>query len=157
MIEPIRRTVTVQCDPQTAFRVFTAELGTWWPLETFSRAADREDPSIKTERVVFEEHVGGRIYEVLSDSSEADWGTVEAWEPPSRVVYAWRPHDRPVPPTEVELRFSPDGTGTRVELEHRGWERLEELAEAGREGYANGWPLVLDERFVQAANAAALA
>jgi len=41
-----------------------------------------------------------------------------------RFVLAWKPHSRPVPPTEVEVRFVPDGEGTRVELEHRGWERV---------------------------------
>ena len=25
--------------------------------------------------------------------------------------------------TEVEVRFTPDGDGTRVDLEHRNWER----------------------------------
>ena len=32
MIEPIRRHVSVRCDPATAFRVFTHEMDTWWPL-----------------------------------------------------------------------------------------------------------------------------
>jgi uncharacterized protein YndB with AHSA1/START domain len=42
------------------------------------------------------------------------------------------------PATEVELVFTPDGDGTRIDLEHRGWELLG--AGAGkREGYAEGW------------------
>jgi hypothetical protein len=47
--------------------------------------------------------------------------------------------------TEVEVRFvavEPDHT--RVELEHRGWERLGDLAAQARSSYEGGWPGVLD-------------
>ncbi len=40
-IEPIRRSVTVDCSPEHAFRVFTKELDTWWPLHTHA-IADQE-------------------------------------------------------------------------------------------------------------------
>jgi hypothetical protein len=42
-----------------------------------------------------------------------------------------------------------------VDLEHRGWERLGELAQQGRGEYAGGWTLVFEERFAAAANGAA--
>ena len=29
---PIRREILVNADPQTAFEVFTARLGRWWPV-----------------------------------------------------------------------------------------------------------------------------
>ncbi len=35
-------------------------------------------------------------------------------EPPARIVLAWKPNDRPEPPTEVEIHFEPDGDGTLV-------------------------------------------
>jgi hypothetical protein len=41
------------------------------------------------------------------------------------------------------VRFVPDGDGSRVELEHRGWERLGEAAAEAREGYDTGWDTVL--------------
>ena len=64
MIEPIRRSITVHRAPEDAFRLFTTEMGTWWPLDTHGRSdADRGE---KTERLVFEDRQGGRIYEVLS-------------------------------------------------------------------------------------------
>ena len=68
MIEPIRRSVRVRCDPATAFRVFTTGMDTWWPLDVHSRAVqEREGESVKAERIVVEEREGGRIYEVMSD------------------------------------------------------------------------------------------
>jgi len=41
--------------------------------------------------------------------------------------------------TEVEVRFVPFDGCTRVELEHRGWERLGELANTARIDYDQGW------------------
>ncbi len=42
------------------------------------------------------------------------------------------------------MRFAADGEGTRVDLEHRGWERLGDIASEAREGYESGWPGVLE-------------
>ena len=46
--------------------------------------------------------------------------------------------------TEVEVTFTPEGERTRVDLEHRGWERLGEAAEFKRTEYEAGWDGVLD-------------
>ena len=102
------------------------------------------------ERVVFEPREGGRVYEITSEGVEGPWAEVLAFEAPHRFVLAWKPNDRDEPPTEVEVRFVPDGGGTRVELEHRAWERLGDRAREARDAYAHGWTLTL-ERFVAAA------
>ena len=129
---------------EEAFRIFTEETGAWWPLDTHARAAaGQRGEDVKAETVVIEGRVGGRIYEVMSDGTEASWGEVNVWEPPQRVVFSWKPNPRDEPPTEVEVTFTPDGTGTRVDLEHRGWERLGEVAAEAREEYTQGWPRVL--------------
>jgi hypothetical protein len=39
-IPPIRREVLVDADPATAFEVFTASLGRWWPLAELSVYGD---------------------------------------------------------------------------------------------------------------------
>ena len=51
--------------------------------------------------------------------------------------------------------FAADGEGTRVDLEHRGWERLGLDGDEARESYLNGWPLTFDRLFAEAANDAA--
>ena len=77
---------------------------------------------------VIEQHVGGRWYERGDDGSMCQWGSVLAWEPPSRVVLSsdinadWQ-HD-PTLNTEIEVRFTAEsGDRTRVELEHRRLDR----------------------------------
>lgn len=116
-IDPIRKRLEVRLGPDDAFRLFAAGIGSWWPLDSHPRAEDDQ----QTKDVVFEGHVGGRIYEIVADGTEGYWGTVTAWEPLSRVMYDRRPSDDDRPHTEVEVRFSPaHGGGTMVELEHRG-------------------------------------
>jgi uncharacterized protein YndB with AHSA1/START domain len=146
-VEPIHRSVTVRCTPERAFRVFTDQMGAWWPLETHGRAADQfADEAVKAERLEVQGRIGGQIIEHMSNGVSLPWGEFLAWEPPTRLVLAWKPHSRPVPPTEVEVRFLPDGDGTRVELEHRGWERVGAEAAEVREAYGSpqGWVTTLN-------------
>jgi uncharacterized protein YndB with AHSA1/START domain len=153
MIEPIRASVTVECAQERAFHVFTEQMGAWWPLDLHSIAVDDRDGAVKAEAVVVEGREGGRIYEVMSDGAEGSWGTILAWEPPSRLVIAWKPNTNDNPPTELEIRFTPRGERTRVDLEHRGWERLGELAKAARTSYGEGWVRTLERYSVAASTA----
>jgi uncharacterized protein YndB with AHSA1/START domain len=146
-VEPIRRSIVVRAPVETAFETFTARLDSWWPLHVHSRAVDRsEDEDLVAQRVEFQPYVGGRVLEHLSNGEILPWGEVLGWSPPSRFVLAWKPNANANPPTEVEVRFTPDGDGTLVELEHRGWERLGEIAFEARSGYGAGWIPIL-ERF----------
>jgi uncharacterized protein YndB with AHSA1/START domain len=153
MIEPIHASVRVRRHPQDAFRVFTAEIGTWWPVEAFSIAADTSEGKLKAESIEFEEREGGRVIEVMSDGRRETWATILAWEPPRRVVLAWKPNLSDRPPTELEITFTPEEGGTLVELEHRGWERLGSLADEARSSYGDNWGRVLG-LFVEAADGA---
>jgi uncharacterized protein YndB with AHSA1/START domain len=152
-VEPIRQTVTVRSDPERAFAIFTEQMGTWWPLDAYSRAVSEfEDEDVQVARLEFQPHHGGSILEHLSDGRILPWAEVIAWDPPHRVLMAWRPHSMPEPPTEVEVTFTAREDGTLVELEHRGWERLSEDFRAGLyEIYARGWITTLG-RFVAAAD-----
>ena len=138
-IEPIRLTITVACDAQTAFDTFTQRMGDWWPLRTHSIA---EADAVGVE---FEGRAGGVVWELTRDGQRHKWADVVVWDPPSRLVMAWKPNYRPVEPTEVELRFEQAEQGTKVELEHRGWERLGPEAAAGRAAYEAGWPVCLQQ------------
>jgi len=152
MIEPIKRTVHVKLAPNAAFRLFTEKMGSWWPSATHTIMEN--EPSTP----VFECAVGGRVYERSNKSGEeAEWGRVTVYDPPARVVFDFRPghfvRDKKNPCPEVEIRFVADGAGTRVELEHRGWERLPEGAKDVRASYDSGWATVFSERFAAAGNA----
>lgn len=141
---PVRKSVTVQARPERAFEVFTARLGEWWPR---SHHIGKSEP----QTWIIEPRAGGRWFERGVDGAECDIGRVLAWEPPHRLVLAWQlsadfKYVRDLI-TEVELRFTPEGTATRVDLEHRHLERYGELAEKVREavGAPNGWGAILEQ------------
>ena len=140
-VEPIRQTVIVRSDPERAFALFTEHMGTWWPVDAYSRAVSEfKDEDIQVARLEFQARMGGHVLEHTSDGRILPWAEVIAWHPPHSVLMAWRPHAEPEPPTEVEVTFTPRDGGTLVELEHRGWERLSEPFREGLyEIYARGW------------------
>jgi uncharacterized protein YndB with AHSA1/START domain len=137
VIELIRKVVTVDCSVEEAFRIFTSDAKSWWPIETHS--IHGED----VHEVVFEGREGGEVYERSSGGEKGHWAEVTAWEPPARLVLAWNVAQAEALPTEVEVRFSAEREGTRVELEHRGWEALAEGGTAKRDSYDTGWDFVL--------------
>ena len=137
LIEPIRLSVRVRRSIDSAFDLFTREIGSWWPLDRFSF------DTFRSMEVHIEPFVGGRFFERYSDGEEHTSGQVLKWDPPLEVVYTWA-HNDWVAPTEVSVRFIAEDTNlTRVELEHRAWERLGIGAAESRDMYANGWPSVL--------------
>lgn len=139
-IAAIRKSVTVRRPLEEAFALFTDGIDTWWPLATHSIYEER------AKTAVFEGRPGGRLYEISVDGDEGVWGTVSVWEPPHRIVYSWHPGRGQETAQEVEIEFAAEGDGTRIEMEHRGWERAPEK----RAGYDTGWDFVLG-RYVAAA------
>ena len=134
----IRKATTVARDVDDAFELFTDRIGTWWPADTHSIGGAEVD-------VVFEPRVGGRVYERAPDGRTSEWATVLAYDRPHRVLLEWRVGTERAPYTEGEIRFARAAGGTRVELEHRGWDDAD-----GRANYRTGWDPVL-VRFVEAA------
>jgi hypothetical protein len=135
--EALRKSIIVRWSQEEAFRRFTSGIASWWPVRSHSVGGDR------TETVVFEGRVGGRIYEKIRGGQESTWGTLLAWEPPSRVRFTWHPGRSPEGAQEVEVSFVPLSLGTRLELVHTGWERLGVLGPRARKAYAIGWAYVL--------------
>ena len=136
VIEVVRKAVTVDCSVEEAFRIFTADAMSWWPVENHSI----HQQAVKD--IVFEPRAGGEVYELSVDGERGHWATVSEWDPPSRLVLAWEVSPG-VMGTEVEVRFTPDDAHTRVELEHRGWERVAEHDPEKRDNYDTGWEFVL--------------
>jgi uncharacterized protein YndB with AHSA1/START domain len=134
--EAIRKTVLVDFAPAEAFELFTAKIHKWWPTSTHSYGGD------EVTNVVFEGEQDGRVYEV-ADGGERDWARVSEWDPPHRFLLEWLIGD---PGTEVEVTFAPEGPGSRVVLEHRGFARPEQ-----RSNYDEGWDVVLAP-FVESAS-----
>jgi len=144
----VRKAVSVFVGPERAFEIFTARIATWWPLRTHS--VGEEDAT----DVTIEPREGGRFYETTRDGAEHEWGTVTAWEPPGRFACTWHPGYSPDEAQDLEVRFLPDGQGTRVELTHTGFERRGAKAARMTEAYNSGWVPVLD-RFEVAARSGA--
>ncbi len=133
-LEPIRKTITVACSREHAFKTYTEAFDSWWPREHHLGDADLAE-------AVIEPREGGRWYERTVDGAECQWGEVLVWEPPARVVLSWRIDGNwkvdpdPAHASEIEVRFVEEGPrSTRVELEHRAFERHGETAAKVRDG-----------------------
>jgi uncharacterized protein YndB with AHSA1/START domain len=150
-IAPVRKSVIVEASPGRAFEIFTRGIDRWWPKDHGIGATPL------TESVI-EPRVGGRWYTKHADGSEVTVGHVRACELGQRIVFGWevsakwKPDPRVAFASEVEVLFTALGDGrTRVDLEHRDFEKMG--AEDGatmRKGVDGGWPGLL-ERFAKAA------
>jgi uncharacterized protein YndB with AHSA1/START domain len=135
-----RAEVTVEVPPEEAFAIFTDEIGLWWRRDT-PYWNDRE----RALSVRIEPYVGGRFIEIYDlDSGEGfEVGRVTAWEPSRRLALTWTQVGWPEgASTDLEITFEPVADGTRVRLEHTGFERVP----GGIEfigGYDAGWKEVL--------------
>ena len=142
----VRKSVTVSCPADHAFRVFTEEIGDWWPFEKVHSISKAQ-----VETVVVEGREGGRLYERTKSGEELLWGNVQVWDPPHRLVYSWHPGRGEETAQRVDITFTSAGDGTRVDLVHTGWEQLGESMAETVASYDSGWGTVL-ARYVEAAN-----
>jgi uncharacterized protein YndB with AHSA1/START domain len=142
-LAPVRCAIEVPGRPEEIFGRFVNEIGRWWPM-SYTFGLDRFAAA------VIEPRAGGRWFETDAGGKRTDWGEVRAFEPGRRLVltFAISPDRKPEPPekaSELEIRFTATGAGTRIELEHRDFEKHGEGAEMLRNGMASrqGWPLLL--------------
>lgn len=133
MIEPFRLAFDVDAPQRHAFETYAKDIDRWWP-------ASHTQTGRPDLQIVLEGRVGGRIFERTPEGEEFEWGKVRVWEPPSRLVYSWHLKRDPREATEVEILFrSIDDDVTRVEIEHRGWERLGAEGQDQRDRHGGGW------------------
>jgi uncharacterized protein YndB with AHSA1/START domain len=151
-IAPVRKSILVRATQAHAFEVFTSGLGRWWPR-------DHGIGKLPLKSAIMETRLGGRWYEVAEDGTQTNVGKIIAWEPPSRFVMTWDINSQWKPDTtvssEVEVRFVSEGANaTRVELEHRKFERMgAEGGEKMRKDVDGGWPGMLERFRVEAERA----
>ena len=138
---PVRKTISVKTNVERAFTVFTEGFDSWWPRSHKLFEADLQT-------AIIEPKAGGRCYQRAVDGAECDWGKVTVWEPPRRLIIAWQldgkwQYDPDLShASEVEVTFTADAGGlTRVDLEHRHFERHGASAGAVRTGVDSpmGW------------------
>jgi uncharacterized protein YndB with AHSA1/START domain len=137
VIAPLTMSFDVACSARHAFDMWTSGIGAWWPAD--HTVTGRPDVV-----VVLQGGVGGRIFERTAAGVEHDWGEVVLWDPPARLAYLWHLRQDPADSTEVEIRFVDlGGRMTRVEIEHRGWERLGHAADEAQFRNRAGWDSLL--------------
>lgn len=137
MIEPIRFSFVVGCSPDHAFDTWTRRPTSWWPRE---HTASHEPGA----QIVFEPKPGGRIFERTADGTEIEWGEVVEWDRPRRLRYLWRIATEASNATDVEIAFTEERAGgTRVDIEHGGWDRLGDFGGEWRDANVGGWAGVL--------------
>ena len=148
-VPPVVKAVTVRAAPAQAFALFAHDLPRWWPLAQFHTGPDPVECAI-------EPRVGGRVFERAADGRETLWGTVLTYDPPHRLAFTWVIGLSAGQEQRIDISFTPEAPGTRVELTHSGWEKLGDAAKAAalRERYAGGWATLIERCYGEYANAA---
>lgn len=143
----IKKSIKIERPPEIAFKVFAEEIGAWWPLhDGFSFGGP------KAKQIRIEGRVGGRFYERFTDGTEYEIGRVTVYDPPALIAFTWQAPTWEGS-TRVAVRFVPDGAGTRVEVEHDGWE-AGPVVQSDRKSYDRGWDFVLGRYSASAVKAA---
>jgi uncharacterized protein YndB with AHSA1/START domain len=127
----IRKSIWVERPPAVSFKVFCEDIGEWWPGGFGG----------KDSKLSMGCEVGGRFLERRADGTEYEIGRLTAYQPPSLVAFTWRAPGWEII-TQVEISFSAEAGGTRIELEHSGWEHSAKTRDA-RNNYDSGWGTIL--------------
>ncbi|MBT3989307.1 MAG: hypothetical protein HON14_18865 [Rhodospirillaceae bacterium] len=142
-VAPIEKKVRVKSTSEAAFKAFTEEIASWWPLDRHSLDSENVDS------LVFEAELGGAIYQTMKDGTTIPWAKVQKFTPPDGFVLDWHIGVEPENASRVEVTFSDAGDGmTEVTLLHSDFENSSpEDPEAYKGHYANGWVTVFEDCF----------
>jgi uncharacterized protein YndB with AHSA1/START domain len=120
----------IAAPPARVFTAFTAEIGEWWRPNPLLRFTEHRDG-----RVAIEPGLDGRVTETHDDGTVFEIGRIRAWDPPTRLVFSWRAATFAADQeTEVHVRFEEVADGTRVVVEHFGWDGIPQ-DHAARHGF----------------------
>jgi len=143
-ISPIRKSVVIEKPPAEVFRFFVDHMSEWWPLTECCDASGGKPLA----RIVFPREVGQEIRGEFADGTGFVIGHLRHFEEPERVLFSWHWGWDAAAATEVEVSFAAEGTATRLELIHRGWENLGARGPGARRGHDGGWRYIIGELFV---------
>ena len=122
----------VSAPQERAFSAFTNEISEWWrpnDLFRFTKGGGR---------LAFEPVPPERLVEIGADGARFEIGSVRVWDPPQHLVFGWRQAGFPEGvTTEVSVKFDPVANGTRVTVEHFGWDEVPQ-GNAARHGFPLG-------------------
>lgn len=120
MTSKVYLAIRVPASPEDAFELFTRQIASWWQPSRLFQITPEGDGTL-----AFEPGPGGRLITTLVSGEVFEIGRVRVWEPGRRLVLTWRHQSfEPGQETEVEVLFEPVGQGTRVSIEHRGWDGI---------------------------------
>jgi uncharacterized protein YndB with AHSA1/START domain len=145
----------IAAPPERVFQAFTAEIGQWWrPNELFR--SSRSPAGV----LAMEPGPGGRLTETHADGEVIEIGRIVVWEPPARLEFSWAPTSLAAEhETQVRVGFETAEGGSRVVVEHLGWDEVPQ-DHAARHGFplmafqqrlAEWWQVLLDSLAGQAA------
>ncbi|SMY09556.1 SRPBCC domain-containing protein [Flavimaricola marinus] len=139
-LAPICKSIVVPLDPAAAFKLFTEGFGTWWPVASHSVSAAKGD---LPKYVSLEPRKGGRIVETTAQGRKEVWGRISQWEPGVRLDIDWHVGRDASEATQVSVVFEEEGSGTRIDLTHGGFDRFADASVAMTDEYTHGWGFVL--------------
>ena len=134
----IKKSIHVKRPVETAFRVFTEDIGKWWPLkEGYSFGGDRAD------QILPRGQAGRPLLRALHGRRGVRRRRRHDVQPP--VAHRVRAGSSPTGTPRPRWRCAspPEGAGTLVELEHRGWDAAGAAAVRMAQEYDGGWNAVL--------------
>ncbi len=139
-IAPIKKEILVDASQETAFKVFTEKIDSWWPRTHHIGKTPMTE-------LVLEPGINGRWYSKHEDGSEVNVGKVLEWQPYARLVLAWQinagfQYD-PDLITEAVVNFiSITPSKTKVQFEHK---KLHKLGEGKAvESMNEGWGYIFE-------------
>lgn len=110
----------VRVTPERAFEAFTSEIGQWWQPNGLFQFT-RRGPG----RLAFTPGPDGRLMETHADGEVFEVGRITVWDPPTELAFHWRQASfTPDQTTHVRVRFESVDLGTRVTVEHIGWDGI---------------------------------
>ena len=130
--------VEIAAPPERVWKAFTEEIAAWWPTAFYTSP----DPK----GFVFEEKLGGRVYEDRGDGQGLVWYQVTELSKPERIRLSGDLTPEFGGPARLQTRidFVPSGEGTRFRLLDTLFGRLGANLE---QNVAEGWKLLFEGCF----------